>query len=868
MGVVYLGIHDRLRRPAAVKVLAPELAGDPLFRRRFLRECEVSVAIDHPNIIPVYDAGEFGHELYIAMRYVEGQDLRALLASEGTLSAEQTIAIVVQIASALDHAHSRGLVHRDVKPANVLLSGGPAPHCYLCDFGLSTFGTASSTDLAGLTTSTGELTGTVDYMAPERIAGNDAVPASDLYSLACLAVECLTGRPPFRRPTQLATLWAHMTQRPPPVAPDLGLPHAIDTVLSRGLAKEPGQRQQTCLELARQLREAVPSSPGTRPAHPRRRWPAVAVAGVVLLGVALIFLTTRSEPTAPDRHPTSAPLVAPNRLARITASGLVTAQVPVPVGTIGVTAAGTSVWVVSVHGKVTRLELPARQVITRTLPGTPTGVAGSGTSVWIVEGPGRSIVRLTAGEAPVVSRIGACCRGPWSVAASGDQVWIASNRSVIRMAGSTRSVKQLGGSLYNANTVAVVPGAAGSPPQAWLADGQRSIWRLEWRHAPAPIFVSPLDGSGWRPSAITAGWGSVWAAVPALPGVWRLRTDSGHAKPRVIEAPGGSPDMIAAGAGGVWVAESAAGTVWRIDPATNTADDPISVGSRIGGISAAAGGGVWVATTVDDASAAPGTLAFQSRGNLYVQRPGGEARQMTNTPTAESDPAWSPDGSTLAFTADLGGDMDIYTMAAQGGIQRLLTSTQGADSNPAWSPDGRTIAFVGSTGDSAGVYVADATGGIPRYLASAAPDSPLSWSPDGRRIAYLGGGSPLPQVRVLIAASGQSKALSSDPAQAPAWSPDGSAIAYWTPRMGGSIMVAPARGTQPPRPLSSLRGGRANRIAWSPDGRFLAISISRAGDDLIELLRSDGTRLSTLGSGSSAVWGPRLGSLSSPSSTS
>jgi len=335
----------------------------------------------------------------------------------------------------------------------------------------------------------------------------------------------------------------------------------------------------------------------------------------------------------------------------------------------------------------------------------------------------------------------------------------------------------------------------------------------------------------------------------------------------VIEAPGGSPDMIAAGAGGVWAAESAAGTVWRIDPATNTADDPISVGSRIGGISAAAGGGVWVATTADDASAAPGTLAFQSRGNLYVQHPGGEARQMTNAPTAESDPAWSPDGSTLAFTADLGGDTDIYTMAVQGGIQRPLTSTPGAHSNPAWSPDGRTIAFVGSIGESAGVYVADATGGIPRYLTSAAPDSPLSWSPDGRRIAYLGG-SPLPQVRVLIAASGQSKALSSDPAQAPAWSPDGSAIAYWTPRMGGSIMVAPARGTQPPRPLSSLRGGRANRIAWSPDGRFLAISISHAGDDLIELLRSDGTRLSTLGSGSSAVWGPRLGSLSSPSSTS
>ena len=168
------------RQPS--EVLAPELAGDPLFRRRFLRECEGSVAIDHPNIIPVYDAGEFGNELYIAMRYVEGQDLRALLVSEASLSAEQTIAIVVQIASALDHAHSRGLVHRDVEPANVLLerrAGAPLlplrlRFVHVRDGVFHRLGGADDVNRE-------EGTGTVDYMAPERIAGNHAVPASDLY---------------------------------------------------------------------------------------------------------------------------------------------------------------------------------------------------------------------------------------------------------------------------------------------------------------------------------------------------------------------------------------------------------------------------------------------------------------------------------------------------------------------------------------------------------------------------------------------------------------------------------------------------------------------------------------------------------------
>jgi Protein kinase domain len=256
MAVVYRAIDVRLDRAVALKVLAPELARDDAFRHRFIRECRAAAAVDHPYIIPVFDAGEASGVLFIAMRYVSGRDVRTLLDRERTLPAWRTVNIIDQVASALDAAHERGLVHRDVKPANMLLDAasgsGELDHVYLSDFGLTKQALSTSS-----LTSTGQFLGTLDYIAPEQIEGRRVDGRADLYSLACTAFEMLAGSPPFRRDQGVAVIWAQVSTPPPQLTerrPDL--PPEVDAVLTRALAKTPDSRYQTCLEFARALRTA------------------------------------------------------------------------------------------------------------------------------------------------------------------------------------------------------------------------------------------------------------------------------------------------------------------------------------------------------------------------------------------------------------------------------------------------------------------------------------------------------------------------------------------------------------------------------------------------------------------------------------
>jgi DNA-binding beta-propeller fold protein YncE len=263
MAVVYRAHDLRLDRQVALKILDPVLAEDPGFRQRFLRESRAAAAVDHPNIIPVFAAGEAGGVLFIAMRYVSGPDVRTLLGSAGPLPARRAIEIVSQVAAALDTAHGRGLVHRDVKPANMLLDpapgGGRTEHVYLSDFGLS------KQAVAGLgLTATGQLVGTLDYVAPEQIENRPADGRADLYSLAAAAFEMLSGAPPFRREQDLALLWAQLSEVPPPLTgrrPDL--PLAVDQVMAKALAKSPGDRYPRCLDFTEALRAACLPGPAT-----------------------------------------------------------------------------------------------------------------------------------------------------------------------------------------------------------------------------------------------------------------------------------------------------------------------------------------------------------------------------------------------------------------------------------------------------------------------------------------------------------------------------------------------------------------------------------------------------------------------------
>jgi serine/threonine protein kinase len=255
MAVVFRAEDERLGRLVALKVLAPTLARDESFRQRFVRESRAAAAVDHPHIIPIYEAGEADGALYIAMRYVRGGDAGTLARRQGPLPAARVAALITPVASALDAAHAAGLVHRDVKPANMLLDAQPGrpDHVYLSDFGLSK-AWQGSTRLTG----SGLFLGTLDYAAPEQIEGRPVDGRIDQYSLGCAAFELLAGEPPFRRDQPMAVMYAHVTARPPALTQRRAdLPPAVDQVFARVLAKSPADRYGSCGELAADLRRAL-----------------------------------------------------------------------------------------------------------------------------------------------------------------------------------------------------------------------------------------------------------------------------------------------------------------------------------------------------------------------------------------------------------------------------------------------------------------------------------------------------------------------------------------------------------------------------------------------------------------------------------
>lgn len=280
MAVVYRARDLRLDRVVALKLLAPELARNDTFRKRFTHESRVAAALDHPHIVPVFEAGESDGVLYIAMRYVEGRDLRHLLDRAGPLPPATAVRIGMQVASALDTAHDHGLVHRDVKPGNILIARGTdsehPEHAYLTDFGL----TKKSLSLTGFTT-VGQFVGTLDYVAPEQISGRPVDGRCDVYGLACVVYETLAGRPPFLRDDDMALLWAHQHDTPPALTesrPDLA--PGVDGVFARALAKNPDARHDSCRAFVVALRAALsgPAGPADT-GHPPTRADASAVPG-------------------------------------------------------------------------------------------------------------------------------------------------------------------------------------------------------------------------------------------------------------------------------------------------------------------------------------------------------------------------------------------------------------------------------------------------------------------------------------------------------------------------------------------------------------------------------------------------------------
>src|SRR5215472_17412417 len=398
MGVVYRAYDLRLKRPVALKLVAPSLALDEQFRERFARESELVMSLEHPNVVPIYDAGDVDGRVYLAMRLVDGTDLGSLVRTEGALEPERAMAICRQIAAALDAAHQRGLVHRDVKPSNVLLD--VSEHVYLADFGL----TRSLDDERG---GAGEdrAVGTPAYLAPEQIEGRPVDGRADVYSLGCVLYECLTGEPVFPRDSRLAVAWAHLEEEPPRASRQrTGLPEAVDAVIGRALAKEPERRFATCGALVAAAGQALGLG---KVGSPRRR--SLLLAGAVGLAIAVggIVIATTLAHDARKSGP-SRLIAGPNTLARIDPrTTKVTAVIRVGLHPVVVAAAAHSVWVynkddMSVSEVDTRTNRVRR---TTAISGLPPAhccslfsgpvLAADGSGAWLIHGAESDKAQLT-----------------------------------------------------------------------------------------------------------------------------------------------------------------------------------------------------------------------------------------------------------------------------------------------------------------------------------------------------------------------------------------------------------------------------------------------------------------------------------------
>jgi hypothetical protein len=354
MGVVYRATQVRLNRPVALKVIADELAEDAGFRERFGHESEMAASIDHPNVIPVYEAGDQDGLLYLSMRYVEGTDLKALIRAEGRLPAARAASIVAQVAEALDAAHARGLVHRDIKPANILIASGD--RTFLTDFGL----TKHAESVSGLT-KTGTWVGTADYVAPEQVQGQHVDARTDVYSLGCVLYETLTGQIPYPRPTEIAKIYAHLQEEPPAVDwTALGVPAAMDAVVRRALAKDPAARYQSAGDLGRAAQAAAEER---RVAEPER---TVAVGAAAAPQPTVAGAVTGPTQQLPYQPP--APAAPPQRSSR---TPLVVLAVILLLAGAGVgIAAATGAFDSSSDTTTTQASTPTTTTTTTTTQGT------------------------------------------------------------------------------------------------------------------------------------------------------------------------------------------------------------------------------------------------------------------------------------------------------------------------------------------------------------------------------------------------------------------------------------------------------------------------------------------------------------------
>jgi Tol biopolymer transport system component len=845
MATVYLAEDLRHHRQVAVKVLRPELAAT-LGPERFLQEIETAARFQHPHILPLLDSGEAAGFLYYVMPYVEGESLRTRLARHGELSIHDAVKILLEVTDALAYAHQRGVVHRDIKPDNVLLSGR---HALVTDFGVAK-ALSEATGRQQLTTA-GVALGTPAYMAPEQAAAEPNIDHRvDLYAVGALGYELISGTPPFTGRTAQEVLAAHMTQRPEPLcARRPACPPGLEVVIMRCLEKRPADRWQTAEELLAQLEPLATPSGGTtptatRPAEavpgPSRRFPwsrsLIAAAALLALAGVVTFALTRAPPE-----------VRLGRRVQLTLDpGLEIDPALSPDGGLVAFAAGplsqTRLYVRQVDGgapvaitperggfaRVPRWSPEGRRLLFRSDRGFEVIPALGGPSKLILpvqadtwsdatwSPDGRAIAYAIGDSVYVRSLEGGMARGLARLPEAHSCTWSADGRWLACVSGNRQFVTN--GDFGNRATSSawVIPAAGGAPVRvtddqslnmspAWLP-GRRSL-----------LFVSDRDGGRdiYQVSLTRAG-------RPAR-GAARLTTGLNAA----------NMSVSAGGRRLAYAAFTETSNVWALPiPTSGIASvsraEPVTRGTQVIERFSVSPDGRW--------------LAFDSdRGGtqqIYrVPLAGGEPEQLTAGGEPAFDPSVSPDGREIAYHSFRGGTRQIFVLPAEGGTPTQVTTGSVQYRSPEWSPDGRTLAIVKAPFTPAretNLVTRDAAGrwGAPRTLVKGGAEG--IWAPEGRAVLTgTGGLGPPRALEIVPAGGGEGRVVMSvrdpttdvAPASVYAWSADGrvvyfvgrhpsdQSIGIWSVPAAGGTPRLTVRFDDPSRPWHQF-GFRVH------DGRF------------------------------------------------
>ena len=841
MATVYLAYDVKHDRKVAVKVLRPELAAS-LGSERFLREIRIAAQLSHPHILPLHDSGETDGFLFYVMPYVDGESLRGRLQRLGELSVPEAAKILHEVADALAYAHQLGVVHRDIKPDNVLLSGR---HALVTDFGVAK-AVSEATGRHSLTTA-GIALGTPAYMAPEQAAADPHTDHRvDIYAFGVMAYEMLTGRPPFVAPTTQEVLAAHVTRAPEPIGVlRPSCPPILAQTIMRCLEKKASDRPQSTEELLPILETVATPSAGTTPTSTRpipavqrnrRIWPWLPALAVVGLLAVLGILVFRGK---------GQPAITLGRQSRITASpGLETDPVVSPDGRLIAYSAGpyfqSHIFVRQLSGGPAldlTATLPGRHTRPRWAPGgsellfvTNDGATRRVSRVSTLGGPPRTLVELQSDDG----------------IASAD--WSPDGTKVVYDLGSVVYVSAGGASpslVYQ-----------GSDPHSvsWSPDG-RHIALVEGRNllwhgatgfantAPSSILVIPAAGgtadtvAPFGSTNLSPAWSPDSRSLyfisdrDGAKDVYLARLNSGGG----LNAP---PQRLSTGLNAHTLSLSADGrtlsfstlareaNIWmlplRLRPGEIITDDgavQVTAGNQVIERVVLSADGHWLLYDSDR----------QGNADIYRQRldqPDAEPEQLTSDSANDYSASFSPDGRQIVFHSLRSGNRDLWLMSSDGTNQRQLTTSLLQEYAGTWSPDGRSIAFYNDSASSIWLAVItmgpDGTWGPARLLVPRAPGL-AAWAPDGKSVATIHDG----WVVIVPVEGGEPTRLYDLPSgflysRQLAWSADGRNVYYRLRETDGrlTLIMLPVNGGLPTTLVRQRDASRAGpRSDWTTDGR-------------------------------------------------